>query len=134
MGLGSRVQFWEDKWILPEPLSTRFPSLYKASRTRHFLINEVISHGDSGLNWNLQLRRRLSESEIADFAILFEVIEVYNFIVDEDQRIWGDNKMPFSVGVVMSVLIGRRLSRGQSGIDNFLYQKVWKIDSISPKV
>lgn len=67
VGKGDRTSFWEDHWLGDMPLKTTFPNLCNVSRNKNNVVNQFYSSDSEGhSNWNLDLRRRLSEIEIAE--------------------------------------------------------------------
>ena len=40
---GSQVRFWEDSWIRPRPLKSRFPVLYNIVRRKDAYVRMVLS-------------------------------------------------------------------------------------------
>jgi hypothetical protein len=57
---GKFVFFWQDTWLLPEPLATAFPALYSHHTTPHAFICDIMQNGISN---GLQCRLTNAASE-----------------------------------------------------------------------
>ncbi|OVA12250.1 hypothetical protein BVC80_1779g20 [Macleaya cordata] len=89
VGPGHRVRFWTDWWIGEQPLYIVCPRLYAASRKQNDFVSEIITRDTSGgLQWNLDIRRRIREEDLTEVTLITRLLE--SFIpVESDSRKWN---------------------------------------------
>lgn len=71
------------------PLKIAFPNLYNVSRKKNNVVSQFYFRDQEGnSNWNLDLRRRLSDVEIAEAGDLSHKLQNVTLNEDEDRRNW----------------------------------------------
>ncbi|OVA11878.1 hypothetical protein BVC80_741g9 [Macleaya cordata] len=103
------IKYWEDPWLLQNPLSTEFPSLYSMARSKQTFINQVgIQHGEE-INWNFDLSGRLGDTEVLEAASLLHLLDGFRFMNEKkDDLNWKPNKIRLGNGLGLG-LLGSRL-------------------------
>ncbi|OVA09340.1 hypothetical protein BVC80_6865g3 [Macleaya cordata] len=74
---GNRARFWLDPWLVDEPLSSRFPSLFAVSNSQNLSIHEVAAQ--SAEEWNLAFKRCLYDHEVREAAVLVGLLENFKY-------------------------------------------------------
>lgn len=124
VGMGNKLRFWEDKWLLDYPLKTEFSGLYRLSIQKDCYIQEVLNRVNENVVWCLNFVRNLNDWEIADFMRLMGLLQVHNLNFQISDRIrWTlDGSGLFSVKSFASWLVKGRAERDF----NHFPEKIWK--------
>ena len=104
-GDGFRIRFWEDLWWGDQPLCVQFPSLFRVTTTKNYLISTILGNNIL-LSWDLTFRRNLTNTKIEDLERLMSLPS--NFHLSpyiSDTRSWVlSSSGVFSVKLFFSVL------------------------------
>ena len=63
IGSGTRIKFWEDKWLDDMPLMPSYPRLYANSNNKHVTLWEVGQWRENKWEWHLTWRRQWFQRE-----------------------------------------------------------------------
>lgn len=65
IGQGNNVRFWQDPWVETTPLFTKFPRMFALATNKNAKVSEMGVFINGSWEWDLGLRRRLFDWEIA---------------------------------------------------------------------
>lgn len=121
---GHKTRFWEDRWLLDDPLCNVFPHLYAASRFKSQSVATVCSGTLSDLFENLKLPRRLSVEANGEFDIIHESLTNFSLNPNrEDIFQWAlTTKKIFSVKSCYNKILATVEAPGED-IFQFLWQQ-----------
>lgn len=71
--------------------------------------------------------------EIRQVAMLCKLLEIMFLNEEEDSKIWEEGRHGFTANRVLKILAKKR-KRSGLGVDNFLFERIWKKDHVPPKV
>ncbi|KAK8665599.1 hypothetical protein V6N13_005764 [Hibiscus sabdariffa] len=77
VGNGKSISFWSDAWLSELPLKLKFPRMFALSRSKEGMIAEFGRKEELGWTWNLQLRRKLFDWEIAQWEELMTLLRSF---------------------------------------------------------
>lgn len=96
LGDGSRIRFWEDRWLLPDPLMYTYPLLYRASSSKKWLIKDCWVNE----TWRpVDYSKPMGLGEVQEWADLSIKLSQAHFSEVKDSWVWADNPC-FSVAEV----------------------------------
>lgn len=84
VGNGKRVRFWMDVWLHSCSLRVSFPRLFRICRQQEASIAEMF-----GLDWLLDLRRRLGPEEVEEWNTHMQALEVVQISDRDDCLVWA---------------------------------------------
>lgn len=89
VGKGDRTLFWQDRWLGDATLQVSYPNLFRVSRRKQHTVRQFYSlDGNGQVNWNLDLRRRLTDIEITEASNLTNQLQHFTPTTEEDTRHW----------------------------------------------
>lgn len=74
IGSGTNMQFWKDRWCTNRPLMLESPSLFNIMINKDARVADCWVPYKEGGAWNVGLRRRLNDGEIADMTNSIELL------------------------------------------------------------
>lgn len=94
----------------------------------------VLQRQNGGFTWDVIPRRRFTDEEIRQAAVLCEILDIVVLNNDEDSKIWEEGRHSFSANRVLKLLAEQRRRSGQTCIENFPSERIWKTGQVPPKV
>lgn len=85
---GGNTFFWDDVWVGDTALKIQFPYLYNICRAPRATIKQICTNGE----WNIELRRSLSEQDLEEWDNLHEILERVTLTEEDDKMSWGLTK------------------------------------------
>lgn len=87
--------FWNDPWLLDEPLARAFPRLFRVAASKVLPIAQCWS--EEYRRWDLLFRRNLSDPEVEEWASLSNLLASVAPSTTFDRRVCGCSRtMVFS--------------------------------------
>ena len=100
---GSQVRFWEDSWIRPRPLKSRFPVLYNIVRRKDAYVRMVLSMTPL----NVAFRRSLVDVNLQAWHDVVAMVADVQLTNQRDRFMWGLHQNGlFSVKSMYRALLG----------------------------
>ncbi|OVA06746.1 hypothetical protein BVC80_259g6 [Macleaya cordata] len=120
VGDGRRIKFWHDNWLTETPLADRFKSLFRVSRKKNESVCDFLTIDEEGrLEWDLDLPRRLGDTEATEFTELQMLLSSYVLNEGEDGRSWRWEKNgSFTVRSCYDAI-------HTGGSDSFSHANIW---------
>ncbi|OVA16572.1 Reverse transcriptase zinc-binding domain [Macleaya cordata] len=120
VGDGRRIKFWHDNWLTETPLTDRFKSLFRVSRKKNESVCDFLTIDEEGrLEWDLDLPRRLGDTEATEFTELQMLLSSYVLNEGEDGRSWRWEKNgSFTVRSCYDAI-------HTGGSDSFSHANIW---------
>lgn len=96
---GNRTFFWKDLWLGDLPLMVRFPRLFRASRNKEALVQDMFCVGHRNISWQFDFMRELRAFELVSVNDLLAQLGEFPLDLDSDNDlVWvGDSSGIFSV-------------------------------------
>ncbi|KAF3651267.1 putative transcription repressor MYB6-like [Capsicum annuum] len=83
VGNGNLVSFWNEKWLIYQPLKISHPNLYRLAVNPY----STVAQNRAGTSWNLLLRRNLQDWELE------EIFDLYKILEDRTINPWASDKL-----------------------------------------
>ncbi|KAL5698251.1 hypothetical protein ACHQM5_029316 [Ranunculus cassubicifolius] len=123
-GNGASTSFWHNHWVGSDSLSKQFPNLFSCSRRPQMLVKDCFSAESN--SWNLQLKRRLTDTEISEASQLMQMLESVNIGEQGDVLQWRGCHEDFSVKRCYNTIVTTRLEEEGLGVNGFSKRVVWR--------
>ncbi|GAU36760.1 hypothetical protein TSUD_213250 [Trifolium subterraneum] len=106
VGNGNSTCFWSSLWIGETPLSLVFPRLFSLSNHKTSMVREFSEQHGESWRWSFSWRRELFQWEENLVTRLKEILESFDFSLNEDEWIWKpDPEGKFSVKSAYNLLL-----------------------------
>ncbi|KAL5731436.1 hypothetical protein ACHQM5_004164 [Ranunculus cassubicifolius] len=122
---GHSFSFWQDRWIERGlPLCEMFPNLFQAASKKTGVVSDFYTQENEGLCWDLSLRRRLTDIEIAEATKLTDILERVQLRETTDSIEWRFGTEGLTVKAVSKVILIIRTCVQRWGVHGFPWKKI----------
>ncbi|XP_074314532.1 uncharacterized protein LOC141649750 [Silene latifolia] len=90
VGAGSKIRFWEDKWIGDSSLKDGFPRLFSVSNQKNEFIADLGCWQNGVWQWQLTWRRGLFQWELGLVDHLMSLIEDFTPLPNDVDRVYWE--------------------------------------------